>query len=201
MKIICLGRNYTQSHNAPGENTQEPIVFLKPDRAILKDNNPFFIPDFAKSFEYEGELVFHINRLGKNISERFAHRYYDAVTVGLDIASTDLLSSQIQDSLPWDLAKGFDGSALLGEFIPVDNLDVTSLMFSVRSGNDVLQRGNSTDQVWSIDKIVAYVSQFYTLKIGDLIYAGAPQVARTLQVGQKLQGFLEDKQVFDIDIR
>ena len=132
MKIICLGRNYTQSHNAQGKNAQEPIVFLKPDSAILKDNKPFFIPDFAKSFEYEGELVFHINRLGKNISERFAHRYYDAVTVGLDIASTDLLSSQIQDSLPWDLAKGFDGSALLGEFIPVDNLDVTSLRFSVR---------------------------------------------------------------------
>lgn len=201
MKIICLGRNYNQSHYAQGENAQEPIVFLKPDSSILKDNKPFFIPEFAKSFEYEGELVFHINRLGKNISERFAHRYYDAVTVGLDIASTDLLSSQIQGGLPWDLAKGFDGSALLGEFIPVHNLDVENLRFSVRSGNDVLLRGNSADQVWSIDKIIAYVSQFYTLKIGDLIYAGAPQVARPLQIGQKLQGFLEDKQVFDIDIR
>lgn len=201
MKIICLGRNYNQSHIAQDESQQEPIVFLKPDSAVLKDNKPFFIPDFAKSFEYEGELVFRVNRLGKNIAERFAHRYYDAVTLGLDIASTDLLASQRQDSLPWDLAKGFDGSAVLGEFIGVENFNIESLRFSVRSGNEVLQRGNSADQVWSIDKIIAYVSQFYTLKIGDLIFAGAPQGAKPLAIGQKLEGFLEDKQVLNIDIR
>ena len=200
MKIICLGRNYTQP-NTIDTKSPEPIVFLKPDSSILKDGKPFFIPDFAKDFEYEGELVFRINRLGKNISERFAHRYYDAVTVGMDLMATDMLSDATQNKLPWDLSKGFDGSAVLGDFIPVDNLGVKNLRFSVRMHNEVLQRGNSADLVWSIDQIIAYVSKYYTLKIGDFIFTGAPQASKRLEVGQTLEGYLEDKKVLNLDIR
>lgn len=198
MKIICLGRNYLQSNMA---EKPEPIVFLKPDSSILKDGKPFFIPDFADNFEYEGELVFRINRLGKNISERFAHRYYDAVTVGMDLMSTDMLTNATNNSLPWDLSKGFDGSAVLGDFVSIDDIDVRNLRFSVRMHNEILQRGDSADLVWSIDQIIAYVSKFYTLKIGDFIFTGAPQGSKRLEIGQTLEGYLEDKKVLNLDIR
>lgn len=200
MKIICLGRNYTQP-NHPVDHLPEPIVFLKPDSSLLKDSKPFFIPDFAKEFEYEGELVFRINRLGKNVSERFAHRYYDAVTVGMDLMATDMLSESSSQGLPWDLSKGFDGSAVIGDFVPVDHLNVENLRFSVRMHDEVLQRGNSSDLIWSIDQIIAYVSKYYTLKIGDLIFTGAPQGSKKLVIGQCLEGYLEDKKVLKLDIR
>lgn len=200
MKIICIGCNYSQNLRLENKNAM-PIVFLKPDSAILKGGNPFFIPDFSSTFKFEGELVFHINKLGKNISERFAHRYYDKVTLGLDLGAEDLLSSSKKNGTPWDLSKGFDGSAILGEFVSVENLNMSNLKFSVSVNHDIVQRGNSNEMYWSIDKIIAYVSQFYTLKIGDLIYTGAPEGAGLLSVGQHIEGFIENEKVLNLDIR
>ncbi|EGJ70390.1 fumarylacetoacetate (FAA) hydrolase [Bacteroides coprosuis DSM 18011] len=200
MKIICLGRNYASLHK-DGLNTLDPFVFLKPDSALLKDGKPFFLPDFSSNFKYEGELVFHINRLGKNISERFAHRYYDKVTVGLDLAAEDILSHAKEHGLPWDLSKGFDSSAVIGDFIPVANLNLENLRFSLNINKQTVQRGNANEMVWSIDQIIAYVSRFYTLKIGDLIFTGTPEGAGKLDIGQHFDGFIENNQVLSLDIR
>ena len=198
MKVICVGQNYTSEHSL---KTANPFVFLKPDSALLKGGKPFFIPDFAKEFSYEGELVFHICRLGKNIAERFAHRYYNEVTLGLDLAAQQPLDDAKKQGLPWDLAKGFDGSAVLGDFIPTADLNLEKLRFRLALNHDVVQRGSTDEMTWSIDQIIAYVSRFYTLKIGDLIYTGTPSPAGVLQIGQHFDGFIEDKQVLNLDIR
>ncbi|MGL5261958.1 MAG: fumarylacetoacetate hydrolase family protein [Bacteroides sp.] len=198
MKIICVGQNYK---NDAGVQLQEPTLSLKPDSALLKGGKPFFIPDFASDFGFGVELVFHVCRLGKNISERFAHRYYDQVSLGLDLVSQDLLSKAKSEGLAWDLAKGFDGSAVLGDFISVADLNLDALRFRVAVNQTTVQRGNSSDMSWSIDQIIAYISQYYTLKIGDLIYTGAPEGLSQLAIGQQVEGYIEDKQVLNIDIR
>lgn len=205
MKIIAIGMNY-QLHchelHAGEALPQEPVIFMKPDSALLKDGKPFFIPDFSEQVDYETELVVRINRLGKNIAERFAHRYYDAVTVGIDFTARDLQRKYRAEGKPWELCKGFDNSAAIGDWIPVDRFkDVQQLNFHLDIDEKTVQRGYAGDMLFKIDQIIAYVSQFCTLKIGDLLFTGTPVGVGPVQVNNHLEGYLENEKVLDFYIR
>lgn len=204
MKIIGVGMNYVLHKEELKDNsaTVNPIIFMKPESALLKEGKPFFIPDFATDFQYETELVVRINRLGKNIASRFASRYYEEVTVGIDLTARDLQNEFRAGGLPWELAKGFDGSAVIGDFIPLNQYeDIQKIHFSLRLGEDVLQKGYTGDMLFSVDEIIAYVSRFMTLKIGDLIFTGTPQGVGSISIGQELEGYLEDKKVLHLPVR
>lgn len=205
MKIIAIGMNYSlhcKELHADEPVPQEPVVFMKPDSALLKDSKPFFIPDFCQQVDYETELVVRINRLGKNISERFAHRYYDAVTVGIDFTARDLQKKLRAGALPWELCKSFDNSAAIGDFIPVSELDnVQQLGFHLDIDGQIVQTGNTKDMIFHIDTLIAYISRFMTLKIGDLIFTGTPVGIGPVKIGNHLEGYLEDKKVLDFYVR
>lgn len=205
MKIIAIGMNYSlhcKELHADEPVPQEPVVFMKPDSALLKDSKPFFIPDFCQQVDYETELVVRINRLGKNISERFAHRYYDAVTVGIDFTARDLQKKLRAGALPWELCKSFDNSAAIGDFIPVSELDnVQQLGFHLDIDGQTVQTGNTKDMLFHIDTLIAYISRFMTLKIGDLIFTGTPAGIGPVKIGNHLEGYLEDKKVLDFYVR
>ena len=180
----------------------EPVIFLKPDSALLKDGKPFFIPDFSNEVRYEAELVVRISRLGKNIAPRFASRYYDAVTVGIDFTACDMLRRAQQQGHPWELSKGFDASAVVGDFVPVGQFaDASALNFSLSVDGQEVQRGCASDMRFAVDELIAYVSRFMTLKIGDLLFTGAPSGALPASIGQHLQGCLEGEKVLDFYIR
>ncbi|NDW19329.1 FAA hydrolase family protein [Dysgonomonas sp. 216] len=207
MKIICVGSNY-ESHNkemnrlvSPKE--QSPVLFLKPDSALLKDGKAFYIPDFTNDVHYELELVVKINRLGKNIAERFAHRYYADVSVGIDFTARDLQNDLKKKGLPWEISKAFDGAAVLGEFVGRDSLSnsVDSLHFSLLKNGECVQNANTSEMLFSVDQIVAYASRFFTLKIGDIIYTGTPAGVGTVNVGDHLEGFLEGEKLLDFYVR
>ena len=205
MKIIAIGMNYVEhchELHANEQLPQEPVVFLKPDSALLKDSKPFFIPDFSKQVDYETELVVRICRLGKNIAPRFANRYYDAVTVGIDFTARDLQRKFRAEGKPWELSKGFDNSAAIGDFIPVERFkDVQNLDFHLDIDGNTVQKGNTRDMIFKIDEIIAYVSQFYTLKIGDLLYTGTPVGVGPVSIGNHLEGYLEGEKLLDFYVR
>ena len=205
MKIIAVGMNYAQ-HNRELGHTQEnsePVIFMKPDSAILKDGKPFFVPDFSHEVHYETEVVVRICRLGKNIAPRFAHRYYDAVTVGIDFTARDLQRKFREAGNPWELCKGFDNSAAIGTFISLEQAggDLQNLDFHLDIDGCEVQRGNTTDMLFKIDDIIAYVSRFMTLKIGDLLFTGTPAGVGPVSVGQHLQGYLGGEKLLDFHIR
>jgi len=203
MKIICIGVNYRQHAIEMGRPfPEQPVVFLKPDSAILKNNKPFFLPDFAESFHYEVELVLKVSKLGKGIEARYAHRYFDEVTLGIDITARDLQSRLGKAGHPWALAKGFDGSAPLGKFVPVKSIrDVNNLGFSLDINGRTVQQGNTSDLIFSISEIIAFVSKFFTLKTGDLIFTGTPAGVGPLSRNDHLTAFLEGKPLLDFHIR
>ncbi|MBQ4525640.1 MAG: fumarylacetoacetate hydrolase family protein [Bacteroidaceae bacterium] len=205
MKIIAIGMNYA-AHNKELDNTlltpKKPVIFMKPDSAILKDGKPFFIPDFTQRVDYETELVVRICRLGKHIAPRFAHRYYDAVTVGIDFTARDLQNEFRAEGLPWELCKGFDDSAVLGTFVPTEKFaDIQDLHFHLDIDGQTVQRGHTADMLFKVDEIIAYVSQFCTLKIGDLLFTGTPVGVGPVSVGQHLQGYLEGEKLLDFHVR
>lgn len=205
MKIIAVGMNYAahcQELHANEPLPKEPVIFMKPDSALLKDSKPFFIPDFSQQIEYETELVVRICRLGKNIAPRFAHRYYDALTVGIDFTARDLQRKFRKGGMPWELSKGFDNSAVIGDFVPVDRfMDVQKLNFHLTIDGKQVQCGDTGDMIFSIDELIAYVSRFYTLKIGDLLYTGTPVGVGPVSVGQHLEGYLEGEKLLDFYVR
>ena len=205
MKIIAVGMNYVEhchELHADEKLPEEPVIFLKPDTALLKDGKPFFIPDFSKQADYETELVVRISRLGKNIAPRFAHRYYDAVTVGIDFTARDLQRKFRAEGKPWELCKGFDNSAVIGDFGPVNRFkDVQNLDFHLDIDGNKVQQGNTCNMIFKIDEIIAYVSQFYTLKIGDLLYTGTPVGVGPVRIGQHLEGYLEGEKLLDFYVR
>ena len=205
MKIIAIGMNYPlhcKELHANEAIPNEPVIFMKPDSALLKDGKPFFIPDFSKQIDYETELVVRINRLGKNISERFGHRYYDAVTVGIDFTARDLQRQYREKGLPWELCKGFDNSAAIGDWVPVDRLaDVNGVNFHLDIDGKTVQAGNTADMLFKIDQIIAYVSQFCTLKIGDMIFTGTPVGVGPVVIDNHLEGYLENQKVLDFHVR
>ena len=205
MKIFAIGMNYVAHCHELHANEnlpKEPVIFMKPDSALLKDSKPFFIPDFSKRVDYETELVVRICRLGKNIAPRFAHRYYDAVTVGIDFTARDLQSRLKAEGKPWEISKGFDNSAAIGDFVPVSRFkDVQNLDFHLAIDGNKVQEGNTRDMIFKIDELIAYISQFYTLKIGDLLYTGTPVGVGPVSIGQHLEGYLEGEKLLDFYVR
>lgn len=204
MKIIAVGMNYA-AHNKEMNHTlelTEPTIFMKADSALLKDGKPFFIPDFSQEVHYETEVVIKIDRLGKNIAERFAHRYYNEVTVGIDFTARDLQRRLRAEGRPWEISKAFDNSAVIGQFIPLTEAgDVQNLSFHLDINGQTVQQGCTADMIFSVDKIVAYVSRFFTLKIGDLIYTGTPAGVGPVAINDHLQGYLGEKKVLDFYVR
>ena len=205
MKVIAVGMNYArhcEELHAGELLPQEPVIFMKPDSALLKDGKPFFIPDFSNRIEYETEVVVRISRLGKSIAPRFAHRYYDAVTVGIDFTARDLQQQLRKEGKPWELSKGFDGAAVIGDWIPVTELpSVQQLSFHLDIDGKTVQQGNTADMLFGVDDIIAFVSRFCMLKMGDLIYTGTPVGVGPVQIGNHLEGYLEGKKVLDFNIR
>lgn len=205
MKIIAVGMNYARHNKELGhtQENREPVIFMKPDSAILKDGKPFFVPDFSHEVHYETEVVVRICRLGKNIAPRFAHRYYDAVTVGIDFTARDLQRKFREAGNPWELCKGFDNSAAIGTFISLEQAggDLQNLDFHLDIDGCEVQRGNTADMLFKIDDIIAYVSRFMTLKIGDLLFTGTPAGVGLVSVGQHLQGYLGGEKLLDFHIR
>ena len=203
MKIICIGRNYVNHAKELGNSPpSEPIFFLKPDTAISSKGHPFFIPDFTSNVHYEVELVIKINRLGKHIEEDFAHKYYQEIGLGIDFTARDVQEEVKAKGLPWEKAKGFDGSAVISRrFIPKEELDLNKIDFTLEKNGDTVQVGNSKDMLFNFDKIIAYISQFYTLKIGDLIYTGTPAGVGQVNNGDILKGFIGTQKMFEVKVR
>jgi len=203
MKIICIGLNYRRHAMEMGRPIPaEPIVFLKPDSSILKNNKPFFLPGFSNMIQYEAEIVLKISKLGKGISPKFAHRYFDELTLGIDITARDIQNRNSAAGLPWELSKCFDGAAPIGKFVPVNGIkDMKNLDFRLRINNKIVQQGNTSDMIFGFNEIVAYVSRFFTLKTGDLIFTGTPSGVGPLKKNDNLVGYLGDEPVLDFMIK
>jgi 2-keto-4-pentenoate hydratase/2-oxohepta-3-ene-1,7-dioic acid hydratase in catechol pathway len=203
MKIICIGLNY-RKHALEMKRPfpEEPVVFLKPDSTLLKNNKPFFLPDFSKEIHYEVEVVVKISKLGKGISARFAHRYYDEVTLGIDITARDLQNNLSRAGLPWEISKCFDGAAPLGKFVPVKTIkDLNDVTFRLEINGSKVQESSTSDMIFGIDEIIAYVSRFFTLKTGDLIFTGTPSGVGALHKNDNLVALLDDKPLLDFMIK
>lgn len=203
MKIICIGRNYL-AHIAEldRELPTEPLFFMKPASALLLPHNPFFYPDFSQKIHYETELVIRICKLGRSIEEKFAHKYYDAITVGIDFTARDLQQKCIEKGHPWEIAKAFDSSAPVGEFVKISALkNPQDIAFGMKLNDEWVQQGHSSDMIFSFDKIIAYVSRFVTLKEGDYIFTGTPRGVGEVHVGDKLELFLEGDSVFWFNVK
>ena len=197
MKIFAVGMNYlmhTQELDGQAYRPQEPIIFTKADSALLKDGKPFFIPDDMGRIDYEGELVVRICKLGKSVPERFAHRYYDAVTVGLDFTARDMQNHARANGLPWTICKGFDGSAIIGNWLPL-NGDVQKLHFRLDKNGETVQSAVASEMLFTVDQLISYISRFFTLKTGDLLFTGTPVGVGPVAVGDLLEGYIEDKKV------
>jgi len=203
MKILCIGRNYAD--HAKELNNQvpaEPVIFAKPDSALLLKNKPFFIPDFAQDFHHEVELVVKINRIGKNIAPQFAQRYYEEVALGIDFTARDLQSELKSKGLPWEKAKAFDGSAVLSKFVNKHKFaNIQDINFRLEKNSELVQKGNTGHMIFSIDQIIAHVSQYFTLKIGDLIYTGTPAGVGPVAINDRLRGYIEDDMMFDFLVK
>lgn len=204
MKIIAVGKNYAE-HAYEFDGTVDapkvPMIFMKPDSAIIKNGKHFYVPDFLGRVDYEAEIVVRINKLGKSIPARFAHRYYDAITVGIDFTARDMQRGLIERGEPWDLSKGFDGSAVLGEFRPVEQYDIANVDFSLTIDDNVVQKANTSQMYFPVDEIIAYVSRFCTLKTGDLIFTGTPAGVGEAKIGTHLKGYIGEDKVLDFHVR
>ena len=203
MKIICIGRNYKNHVNELNNIVPtEPLIFLKPDTSIILKKQPFFIPDFSNDIHYEVEVIVKINRVGKYISKEFAHKYYDKIGLGIDFTARDIQQNQKKFGLPWEKAKAFDGSALIGKWVNKTSFDdINDINFSLMKNNELVQQGNTSQMLWDIDSIIAYVSSFFTLKIGDIIFTGTPAGVGAVKENDNLKGFINGDEFFDIKIR
>ena len=203
MKIICIGRNYANHiEELKNERPTEPVVFMKPDSAILLKQHPFVIPEFSEDIHHEIELIVKISKVGKYIEPKFAHKYYDEISVGIDFTARDLQEKLKQKGLPWEKAKAFDGSAVIGEFLPKNQFSsLENITFELTNNNKTVQMGNSSFMLWKIDELISYVSQFFTLKIGDIIFTGTPEGVAAVKPDDVLEGFLEGQQLFRIQVK
>jgi len=202
MKIICVGRNYGLHAQELGNDIPDsPVIFLKPETALLKPNETFYLPSFSNDIHHEIELVVKIDKIGKSIAPPFAKKYYSQVTVGIDFTARDLQTELKSNGLPWEPAKAFDHSAVVGRFVPLKQLEVQNLDFELHKNEIVVQKGNSKDMLFSVDEIISYVSKFFTLKTGDLIFTGTPAGVSRVDISDRLVGFLNNEQMFDIQVK
>ncbi|MCF8456997.1 MAG: fumarylacetoacetate hydrolase family protein [Bacteroidales bacterium] len=203
MKIICIGRNYID-HAKELNNPvpKKPVFFLKPDTALVKDNKPFFYPDFSEDVHYECEIVVHINRVGKNIAAKFAHRYYDEIGIGIDFTARDLQQECKTKGLPWEVAKAFDNSAPIGKFLPKSRFaDINNINFSLDINGKTVQQGNTASMIFKIDELIAYTSRFMTLKMGDLLFTGTPAGVGPVKIGDRLIASMEGEELLNFMVK
>jgi 2-keto-4-pentenoate hydratase/2-oxohepta-3-ene-1,7-dioic acid hydratase in catechol pathway len=203
MKIICIGRNYTKHiEELRNERPTEPVIFLKPDTAVLPKNMPFFIPEFTNDIHHEVEIIVKINRVGKHIEPRFAHKYYNEIGLGIDFTARELQNQLKEKGLPWEKAKAFDGSAVVGNFLPKDKFDsINSINFELTNNGIPVQKSSTAYMLWQIDELIAYVSRYFTLKIGDIIFTGTPEGVAKVVPNDVLEGFMEGVSMFRIQIK
>lgn len=203
MKIICIGRNYLNHvKELNNQISKEPLFFLKPDTAIQPKGHPFFIPDFSDNIHYELELVLKISKNGKNIDERFSHKYYNEIGIGIDFTARDIQEECKKNGHPWEKAKGFDGSAQVSQkFINKNSLDLNNISFKLKINQVVVQIGNSKDMIHSFDYIISYISKFYTLRAGDLIFTGTPSGVGQVKIGDKLEGYIVEEKMLTVNIK
>lgn len=202
MKIICIGRNYAKHiEELANEKPESPVVFLKPDSAILPKKMPFFIPPFSNDIHYEVEVLVKINKVGKHISPKFAHKYYDTIGLGIDFTARDVQAKCKEKGLPWEKAKSFDGSAIIGEFYPKEEFELDNLSFQLKKNDEVVQDGNTASMLWKIDELISYVSEYFTLKKGDVIFTGTPAGVGKVEENDVLVGILEERQSFQIKVK
>jgi 2-keto-4-pentenoate hydratase/2-oxohepta-3-ene-1,7-dioic acid hydratase in catechol pathway len=203
MKIFAIGQNYVEHNkelNSP--NPLEPIVFMKPDSALLKNNKPFFIPDFTQELHYETELIVRFNRLGKNIDSKFSNRYFAEIGLGVDFTARDIQRKLKAEGKPWEICKAFDNSAVIGNFLPVAELgDIQNIEFRLDLNGKTVQQGNSADMIFPINELIAYISRFFTIKIGDILFTGTPVGVGKVTIGDRLEGYIFDKKMFDFFIK
>ena len=202
MKIFCIGRNYLE-HAKELNNAvpTKPLIFMKPPTALLLENKPFYYPEFTKNLHYEIEVVLKISKNGKAIQPEFAHRYYDKIGLGIDFTARDVQDELKAKGQPWEIAKGFDNSAVLSDFVDLKDFDKTNISFELHKNGEIVQKGTTKDLIFSFDTVVSYISQFFTLQQGDLIYTGTPEGVGPVKIGDKLKGFLEGKPMFICDIK
>ena len=203
MKIFAIGQNYSE-HNKElnSKNPLEPVVFMKPDTALLKNNKPFYIPDFSTELHYETELIVKFNRLGKNIDPVFSNRYYAEIGLGIDFTARDVQRKLKAEGKPWEISKAFDNSAVIGNFLPITELeDVQNIRFRLDLNGKTVQNGNSSDMIFPINELVGYVSRFFTIKIGDLLFTGTPVGVGMVSIGDRLEGYIFDKKMFDFYVK
>lgn len=204
MKVIAIGWNYTEHNKEMSRDLlpTEPVLFMKPDSALLKSNKPFFLPDFSSEIHYETEIIIKIDRLGKNISEKFAPRYYSEVGIGIDFTARDLQRQQKEKGGPWEICKAFDNSAAISEFVPISKFgNINHLNFHLNINGATVQKGNTENQIFNIDKIIAYASHFFTLKIGDIIFTGTPAGVGQVFINDHLQAYIENEKMMDFKIK
>lgn len=203
MKIIAIGQNYVEhNHEMRSVQPKNPVVFMKPDSAILRKNRPFYIPDFTQDLHHEVELIVKINRLGKNIARKFAHRYYAEIGLGVDFTARDIQWRLKEKGYPWEISKAFDNAAVIGDFMPVAEIeDLRNIDFRLDVNGETVQNGNSKDMIFSIDAFIAYASRFFTFKIGDILFTGTPSGVGPVKAGDRLEGYIFDKKMFDFKIK
>lgn len=203
MKIICIGRNYVDHiEELQNERPTEPVIFIKPDSAILLYQHPFVIPEFSNEIHHEIELIVKINKVGKHIDTKFAHKYYDEVSVGIDFTARDVQNELKAKGLPWEKAKSFDGSAVIGDFIPKKQFNsLENISFELTNNNIIVQKGNTSNMLWQIDELISVISQYFTLKIGDIIFTGTPKGVAVVKSEDVLEGYLESNKLFSIKIK
>jgi 2-keto-4-pentenoate hydratase/2-oxohepta-3-ene-1,7-dioic acid hydratase in catechol pathway len=203
MKLICIGRNYENHINElQNQRPDEPVVFMKPDSAVLLKQHQFVIPEFSDDIHHEIEVIVRINKVGKYIDAKFAHKYYDEISVGIDFTARDLQQKLKDKGLPWEKAKAFDGSAVIGDFIPKSLFEsMENLNFELKNNNQTVQKSNTSFMLWNIDQLIAEVSKYFTLKIGDILFTGTPEGVAVVRPNDILEGFLENQQLFKIHIK
>ncbi|MDC3178934.1 fumarylacetoacetate hydrolase family protein [Flavobacteriales bacterium] len=203
MKIICVGQNYLNHiKELNSKRNKSPILFLKPDSSIIQKNQPFFIPEFSKEIHYEAEIILKFDKLGKHIDKKFSNKYYNQISLGIDFTARDLQEKLKKSGQPWEKAKSFDNSAVVGDWIDVNNFqDINDINFCLKLNNEIVQSSNSSNMIWKIDDLVSEVSNYFTLKIGDILFTGTPEGVGKVSIGDVLDGFLEEKKVFSIKIK
>ncbi len=203
MKIICIGRNYADhAKEMKAEVPSEPVFFMKPDTSLLKDGNDFYFPEFTKDLHYECEMIVRIDKMCKHITEKYAHKYYSQISLGIDFTARDHQQKCKEKGLPWEIAKGFENSApISNHWIDVKDLELNNITFSLQKNGETVQVGNTKDMTFSVDQLISYLSQFFTLKTGDLIYTGTPAGVGPVSIGDQLEGFIGDKKMFQFKIK
>ena len=203
MKLICIGKNYLKHiHELNSKKEDVPVIFLKPDTSVIQKKQPFFIPEFSSDIHYEVEIILKFNRVGKHIEPKFSKKYFDKISLGIDFTARDLQRKFKENGLPWDIAKGFDNSAMIGDWLSVDLFDdIDNINFRLEKNGEIVQKSNSSNMIWKIDQLISKASHFFTIKIGDIMFTGTPEGVGKVVENDLLEGYIDDKKVFSVRVK